>query len=83
MIVRILSSSALFHRVSYPTDKIDGGSGELMKVADFGTLQGLQKLRPEGYKNELKAISALNRRVNSPSSMLPFPRRVKRMINTI
>jgi hypothetical protein len=66
MIVRILSSSASFHGVSYNTDKIDRGLGELMKVSCFGALQGLQELRPEDYKNELKAISALNKRVKSP-----------------
>lgn len=66
MIVRILSSSPSFHGVSYNTDKIDRGLGELMKVSGFGTLQGLQELRPEDYKNELKAISALNKRVKAP-----------------
>jgi hypothetical protein len=66
MIVRILSSSASFHGVSYNTDKVDRGLGELMKVANFGALQGLLELRPEDYKNELKAISSLNKRVKSP-----------------
>ena len=66
MIIRILSSSASFHGVSYNTDKIDRGLGELMKVSGFGALQGLTELRPEDYKNELKAISALNKRVKSP-----------------
>jgi hypothetical protein len=66
MIVRILSSSASFHGVSYNTGKIDQGLGELMKVSNFGVLHGLQELRPEDYKNELKAISALNKRVKSP-----------------
>lgn len=66
MIVRFLSSAASFHGVSYNTDKIDRGLGELMKVSGFGTLQGLSELRPEDYKNALKAISALNKRVKSP-----------------
>jgi len=66
MIVRFLSSSASFHGVSYNTDKIDRGLGELMKVSGFGALQGLTELRPEDYKNALKAISALNKGVKSP-----------------
>lgn len=66
MIVRILSSSGSFHGVSYNTEKINQGLGELMKVANFGVLQGLQNLRPEDYKNELKAISALNKWTKSP-----------------
>jgi hypothetical protein len=66
MIVRFLSSSASFHGVEYNTDKIEKGLGELMKVSGFGALQGLSAIRPEDYKNELKAISALNKRVKSP-----------------
>ncbi|MFS2185622.1 relaxase/mobilization nuclease domain-containing protein [Mucilaginibacter sp. Mucisp84] len=66
MIVRILSSSASFHGVSYNTDKIDRGLGELMKVSGFGALQGLTELRPEDYRNELKAVSALNKAIKSP-----------------
>jgi len=66
MIVRFLSSAASFHGVSYNTDKIDRGLGELMKVSGFVTLQGLTELRPEDYKNALKAISALNKGVKSP-----------------
>lgn len=66
MIVRFLSSAASFHGVSYNTDKIDRGLGELMKVSGFGALQGLSELRPEDYKNALKAESALNKGVKSP-----------------
>lgn len=66
MIVRFLSSSASFHGVSYNTDKIDRGLGELMKVSGFGALQALSELRPEDYKNALKAVSALNNGVKSP-----------------
>ena len=41
MIVKILSSSASFDGVSYNTGKINKGKGELMKVKNFGALQGL------------------------------------------
>ncbi|WP_186292718.1 relaxase/mobilization nuclease domain-containing protein [Mucilaginibacter corticis] len=61
-----MASSASFSAVTYNTDKIDRGLGELMKVSGFGMLGGLQDLRPEDYRNALKAVSALNRRVKSP-----------------
>src|SRR6202012_2550659 len=51
---------------SYNTDKIDRGLGGLVKVSGFGALQGLSELRPEDYKNALKAVSALNKGVKSP-----------------
>jgi len=66
MIVRFLSSSASFHGVDYNLDKIDKGHGELMKTSGFGALQGLSELRPEDYKNALKALSALNKGLKSP-----------------
>lgn len=66
MIVRILSSSASFKGVSYNTDKIDRGKGELMKVSNFGPLQALQQNRPEDYKLYLKMLSARNKRVHFP-----------------
>jgi hypothetical protein len=66
MIVKILSSSASFKGVSYNTDKIDRGKGELMRVANFGPLQALQNNRPEDYKLYLKMLSARNKRVHFP-----------------
>lgn len=66
MIVKILSSSASFHGVSYNTDKIDKNTGQLMAVNNFGALQGLANLRPEDYKNYLKMVSATNKAVKKP-----------------
>ena len=66
MIVRILSSSASFSGVTYNMTKVDRDKGELMMVANFGALQGLQNLRPEDYKNYLKSVSANNRAVKKP-----------------
>ncbi|WP_345951249.1 relaxase/mobilization nuclease domain-containing protein [Mucilaginibacter sp. PAMB04274] len=66
MIVRILSSSATFNGVIYNTDKVDRGQGELMLVRNFGSLQGLERLRPEDYRNYLKMLSARNTRVVKP-----------------
>jgi len=66
MIVHILPPSATFKAVSYNTDKIDSGKGELMKVANFGALQGLGQLRPEDYRGYLQAISSQNKRVSFP-----------------
>lgn len=69
MIVKIFTQtekSSQFPGVSYNTNKIDKLKGELMKVANFGPLQGLQQLRPEDYRNYLKMISATNRAVKYP-----------------
>jgi hypothetical protein len=66
MIVKILASSASFSGVSYNTDKIGRGKGDLMKVSNFGPLQALEHLRPEDYKNYLKLLSAQNKRVKAP-----------------
>jgi len=56
MIVKILTSSASFNGVSYNTNKVDRNKGELMKVANFGPLQGLGTLRPQDYINYLKLV---------------------------
>jgi len=64
MVVKILSSSATFSGVRYNTNKVDFGKGELMKVSGFGALNALGVLKPEDYKNHLKAVSALNKRVS-------------------
>lgn len=64
MVVKILSSSATFSGVRYNTNKVDSGKGELMKVSGFGALNALGVLKPEDYKNHLKAVSALNKRVS-------------------
>ena len=66
MIVRILSSAASFAGVTYNTDKIEKDKGELLRIANFGPLQGLQRLRPEDYKNYLRMLSAQNKRVSLP-----------------
>jgi hypothetical protein len=66
MIVHILPPSATFKAVSYNTNKIERNKGELMKVANFGSLQGLGMLRPEDYRLYLQSVSALNKRVHFP-----------------
>jgi len=66
MVVRILSSAASFNGVNYNTDKIEKDRGELMKVANFGPLQGLDRLRPEDYRNYLKMLAVQNTRVKKP-----------------
>lgn len=66
MIVHILPPADGFPAVSYNTDKVDNGKGELMMVANFGALQGLMNLRPEDYKNHLAMVSATNKHVKRP-----------------
>jgi hypothetical protein len=55
-----------FPAVAYNTGKMDRNKGELMKVANFGPLQGLGILRPQDYKNYLKMVSATNKAVKKP-----------------
>ncbi|WP_426330093.1 relaxase/mobilization nuclease domain-containing protein [Pedobacter sp. R-06] len=66
MIVKILSSTASFSGVSYNTDKIEQGKGELVNVSNFGMLQMLSELRPTDYINYFKAVSSVNKRVSKP-----------------
>jgi hypothetical protein len=69
MIIKLLylkKSGAHFPGVRYNTNKVDRNKGELMKVANFGALQGLANLRPQDYINYLKAIAALNTNVRKP-----------------
>jgi hypothetical protein len=66
MIVKILSSSAKFSGVVYNTDKIDRNKGDLMRVANFGSLEGLSRLRPHDYVNYLQMVAAQNSRVKKP-----------------
>jgi len=66
MIVKILSSSAKFSGVVYNTNKIDRNKGDLMKVANFGALQGLGRLRPQDYINYLQMLATQNKRIKKP-----------------
>jgi hypothetical protein len=66
MIIKILSSASGFPGVNYNTNKIDKDKGELLKVANFGPLQGLTRLRPQDYVNYLQMVSKLNSRVRKP-----------------
>ena len=66
MIVKILPAKPTFSGVSYNTNKVDRNKGELMKVANFGPLQGLGKLRPQDYVNYLQTVSALNKNISKP-----------------
>lgn len=66
MIVHILPPADGFPAVSYNTDKVDTNKGELMKVANFGALQGLMNVRPEDYKKHLAMVSATNKHVKRP-----------------
>ena len=66
MIVKFLYTkgpNGHFPAVRYNTSKVDRNKGELMKVSGFGVLNGLGVLKPEDYKNHLRAVSALNKRV--------------------
>ena len=66
MTVKILSSSKTFNGVRYNTNKMETAKGELMRIENFGMLEGLANLRPEDYINYLKMISAQNKAVSSP-----------------
>ncbi|SDL86839.1 Relaxase/Mobilisation nuclease domain-containing protein [Daejeonella rubra] len=66
MIVKILNKSAAFKGVSYNTSKVEKDKGELMKVQNFGAIQGLDYLRPQDYINYLEAQSARSTRTKFP-----------------
>lgn len=66
MIVKILGKSATFSGVRYNTDKVEKETGELLKVKNFGLLQGLDYVRPQDYINYLEAVSSTNKRVQFP-----------------
>lgn len=55
-----------FPAISYNTGKMDRNKGELIRVSNFGPLQGLSRLRPQDYKNYLKMVSAVNKSVKKP-----------------
>ena len=57
MTVKILSSTSTFKGVSYNTNKMESGKGELMKFKNFGYLQSAQKVTPDEMKTFLKAYS--------------------------
>ncbi|MGN7986498.1 MULTISPECIES: relaxase/mobilization nuclease domain-containing protein [Pedobacter] len=66
MIVKILGSSATFAGVRYNHEKMRSGKGELLKVRNFGSLMGLDKIGSQDYINYLKAVSSVNKRVSKP-----------------
>jgi len=66
MIVRILDPVPGFPGVGYNTNKVDRNKGELLKVANFGALQGLEQVRPEDYRRYMEMISAANKTVRCP-----------------
>jgi len=69
MIVKFLYTTgpnSHFPAVQYNTGKMDRNKGELMKLANFGALQGLSQVRPQDLKNYLIAVSALNKSVKKP-----------------
>jgi hypothetical protein len=66
MIAHILEKpSRVFAGVGYNTSKIDRNTGELMLIANFGALQGLQNPRPQDLINYLLMISARNREIKN------------------
>lgn len=65
MTVKILSSTSTFKGVSYNTNKMQSGKGELMKFKNFGYLQSAQKVTPAEMKTFLKVHSNRNTRVQN------------------
>jgi len=66
MIIKILKKSAIFKAVRYNTDKMDDGRGELLRVRNFGALQGIPGLRPQDYIHYLETVSARSKRIQYP-----------------
>jgi hypothetical protein len=66
MVVKFLKPSASFGGVDYNFNKIALGTAELMLVANYGALNGLDEIRPSDYLNYLTALSALNEDVKKP-----------------
>lgn len=69
MIVKFLYTdgpNGHFPAVNYNTGKMDRNKGELMKLANFGALQALSRVKPQDLKNYLRAVSALNKSVKKP-----------------
>lgn len=65
MIVKILEGSPAFSGIGYNFDKVEAGTAELMKIANFGYLEGLNNARAQDYRNYLLAIAAQNTRVQN------------------
>lgn len=69
MIVKFLYTkgpNGHFPAVGYNNGKMDRNKGELMRVANFGPLQGVGRLRPQDYKNYLRMVSSTNKAVRKP-----------------
>src|ERR1700761_760615 len=66
MVIKIFPPAKGFPGIRYNTNKLDRGNGELMKVINFGALQGLSQLRPKDYQDYLMQLASLNKRVVYP-----------------
>src|ERR1700722_245978 len=66
MVVKILSSAATFNGIRYNFEKLATGKAELMRVANFGALQGLDEVRAEDYRNYLLMLTERNTRIKQP-----------------
>src|SRR6201992_1252639 len=66
MVVKILSSAATFNGIKYNFEKLATGKAELMRAANFGLLQGLDKVRAEDYRNYLLMLTERNTRIKQP-----------------
>jgi len=66
MVVKILSSAATFNGIKYNFEKLATGKAELIYVANFDSLQGLDKVRAEDYRNYLLMLTERNTRIKQP-----------------
>lgn len=66
MIVKIFQPSASFNGVRYNIGKVEKDKGELVKTANFGTLQGLDYKGPSDYIKYLEAWSSTSARIKYP-----------------